>query len=769
MLTSLKLSERMLHTRIKKWKIGRNHKFLEMRTAAQILAVYQESQSSRLQRSGCTSATSASKRAEQPSFSIRGESVSYDELMRYFRRKKIPDPVSWARGQEGDGFVLSEDVLLVSPTIDPNMGEASSIDEGNQGVLERDPAPEEWTEPCTMWTHTDVLNPSDMLQWGSDLDCNDVDNLVEPESELAYSDDAHPASNLALQYTSTSKSTSPIPMFVRPETFSALERVVHNMTTYMSSYLTSVQWKQDHEPVIHAHTKHAIFASKMQDGISILSQIPSADTTKTSLSHGSRQQPTATDALVSFNNGLGLIPKILEDHNPMPLSLMLSIVCEYASHTKTAKLQSLGVSTLLTRLLQYTYDESKTILGRQHPMTMLFYTLAQEFFLPNILTSDGSPPLADMIFKVFEIAITQLQFYTASYSTTSPEHPPDWKQLYLRERFCDALYHSGSTFQDMRCEMRKRVLYDQQKKDGLTARNVLWTLTNVADDCLAVGDVESAIEWFQTALERAGSLVEDYGRAKTSFAALEGLGRCWVRKADGAAQIELVFQQPGQEHAQLLSNSLQNISTHYSRAGTVSPCYSCQCHSHSASTNPSPLYGARDQTEICTPATSSRSRTHSPPQNLRMRYLHKALDYFTQAESEAKAYFEASSRRITRVGIRRLEVVEMLGLATPSSSNSSPKSGAGPVYDSGVSGVSNADLHMGGDLGIGWNGGSQIPLSTGKNAGYSIGSVPDSLVGIGPPMSMPIRTETSTANRSDGILDLDDQTVAPFFRDHGID
>ena len=72
--------------------------------------------------------------------------------------------------------------------------------------------------------------------------------------------------------------------------------------------------------------------------------------------------------------------------------------------------------------------------------------------------------------------------------------------------------------------MRLQLVHDLERKYGYTARNVLWTLTNVADNHLAVGDVDSATDCFSDVLKRADTPVEDYGRAKTRFRSLEGLG-----------------------------------------------------------------------------------------------------------------------------------------------------------------------------------------------------------------------------------------------------
>lgn len=104
-----------------------------------------------------------------------------------------------------------------------------------------------------------------------------------------------------------------------------------------------------------------------------------------------------------------------------------------------------------------------------------------------------------------------------------------WKLLYLKERYCDCLYHSGNAGTGQ--ALRAQLLDEQQDFYGKTKGNVLWTLTNVADDHLHNYKPAGAEKLFREALERVDSL-EKYGRAKTRFAALEGLAKTAQWRAD---------------------------------------------------------------------------------------------------------------------------------------------------------------------------------------------------------------------------------------------
>src|ERR1700744_696973 len=151
----------MLHTRIKKWKIGRNHKSNEMRTAAKRLAEYQERQGQHVRQSSHATANATGKRITMPNFMIRGEIVSYKEFLRYFRRKKINDPISWVNEQKNDDFILSDDVELVTAT-DAALADSSSCDDEVEVVSNREHVAEMQTEHDEQLPWADVRDPSDV-------------------------------------------------------------------------------------------------------------------------------------------------------------------------------------------------------------------------------------------------------------------------------------------------------------------------------------------------------------------------------------------------------------------------------------------------------------------------------------------------------------------------------------------------------------------------------------------------------------------------------
>ncbi|KAI1613173.1 hypothetical protein EDD37DRAFT_607821 [Exophiala viscosa] len=554
-----------------------------MRTAAHLLAQYLDRHV-------------INQRTMSPGFRIRGEVVDHSEFLRYFRRKNINDPVNWVK-QQNDDFVLSDDVELVTGTTTPESKAADSD------------------------RHDEDANVADAGENGQKHVSPDVQANEHPEEQ-------HPSCVVQTRrYSSNNQdpktlACTAIPTFLRPQTFHSLEQLTYSMSAYMSSYTVSARSLTHTEPAVHAHTVHAMFASRMQDGISLLAFSASG------VSYSSRSDK----AFANFQKGFDVISQILSNDHPMSLSLMLTIICELSRHEHTA------LKGLKTQLLQYTAEMSRLVLGPTHALSIYFSILIQQ-----LVTSD--------LFNLINLVLTSLRLATAHLST---HNPYDWKTLYLQERLCDGLYHSGTEFQSERSLMRARLLADQECVYGLNARNVLWTLTNVADDALEQDRVDTAMEYFRQALERADTS-EGFGRAKTRFAALEGLGRCEVRKAELAEEAELRARTAADRSA---TRDMQHVSNilHLGPKSTTT-CCNGSCHS---STSTSTSNGSSSQgTGQSTPISSSSSKSQL---SQREKHLQKALAHFTDAETEASLWFEEPSRRTTRVRQRIEQVKSLLGL-----------------------------------------------------------------------------------------------------------
>lgn len=582
----------MLHTRIRRWKLGRNHKFPEMRTAALLLAQHVDRQ------------RQDNQRVTSPGFVIRGEVVDHSEFLRYFRRKKISDPASWVK-EQNDEFLLSEDVELFTGMVTPELNSADS-DQHDEEQGNADPNDHSEHQPAVKARHL--------------IDDHSGPRHSSPAVVSRRCDHDHRQPSPIVVTRQSSPVHNSLPTFVRPQTYYCLEHLTYSMSAYMSSYTTSARSQIHTEPTVHAHTVHAMFATRMQDGISLLT------------TRSAQTRSTSEAAFANFQKGFDLISQILSNDHPMSLSLLFTVICELSRHT--------ALKGLTAHLLQYMAEMSSLVLGPMHALSNLFSILIGELTRPDMVT------LANMV-------LTALGLATDHLSTHSPI---DWKSLYLRERLCDALYHSGTPFRFERSSMRTRLLADQERVYGRKARNVLWTLTNVADDALEQDQIDKAIGYYRQALERADAS-EGYGRAKTRFAALEGMGRCELRMAEMVEEAEIRAQQSAASAERTMNQDMQQVSNMLHSTSETKLCCHCSCHSNKSSTsNGSSMTSSSQDTGQSTP-TSSSSQS-----NQREKHLHQALARFTDAEVEASLWFEETSRRTARVRNKIEQVKDSLGL-----------------------------------------------------------------------------------------------------------
>ena len=422
----------MLKTRISRWKIDKKLKLTDMRTVIQIVA---------------DSGTEALGR--EPTFLVRGRAVPYSEVLRYFHRKGIPDPLNWVRTVSNDGFVPSSDVEILTPQTSDSTPD--STDEAGSAETS---------------STAEALLPLG-IQLQEAFDYTPVDDTAPSTSASAH------VENLDM------RALSYLP---RPFLSLNTEKLVHITNNYIAKYLSSAPSHRHTEPAVHHLTTHAIFAQRIQDGLSLL------------------QRNLTTSAFNDFQRAFALIRDLLRDHHPMSLSLLLSIICD---------LDARNANALIFTLLKHISEMSRIELGPSDPLTTLFRSLTR-------VEGSSATSLA--------LLIVRRAADVLSDSNTSS----NWKALYLRERLCDCLYHARHDYE--RATRRQTLLRDQEKYYGRNARNVLWTLSNVADDFLQLGRWEEATLSYREVLRRSEGL-SGYGRAKTRFAALEGLGRCKVAEA----------------------------------------------------------------------------------------------------------------------------------------------------------------------------------------------------------------------------------------------
>jgi tetratricopeptide (TPR) repeat protein len=421
----------MLKTRIRNWKLDKKLKFTDMRTAIQLVA-----------------AGGFEGPGTEPRFLIRGRMVPYSEVLRYFHRKGIPDPLNWLRNLPDDNFIPSSDVELHTPhstdcTPDSTDEEGSSVTR----------SPAEALQPLDVETSQELQRPP-------------MEHTAQPTPEP---NEAEGLDTMHISYP------------LQPYLPIGAEKVVHVANNYCAMYLNSGRSLGHTEPSVHHLTTHAIFAQRMQDGISLLLRNDTAS------------------AFYDFQRAFALVKDLLRDNHPMSIGLLLSIVCD---------LDSRNLGALIFHLFRHIEEMASVELGTFDPLTTLFRTFTH--------VEGDATNLALLVIRRAADHLTEFDGHIG------------WKSLYLRERLCDCLYYARYDYE--RASRRRALLRDQEEVYGLDARNVLWTLTNVADDCLQLGRCEEAKTSFGKVLRRSQTL-SGYGKAKTRFAALEGLARCAMADA----------------------------------------------------------------------------------------------------------------------------------------------------------------------------------------------------------------------------------------------
>jgi hypothetical protein len=421
-------SERMIKTRIKEWKLDKKHKEIDMRTAVALLA----------------NDRSRSWSTYSPRFRIRGRIVTYPEVLQYFRRKKINDPVAWIRSNRNDGFVASPEVKLLSP---------ESVDDADNP-----PSPEEAESPAD--TSTAIVPASRPPPTDFQSRQQLINTPKTWDQSLVGSSIIHPAQHLAG------------------------DKAIWIMRDYCASYLESPRALTHREPQLHRLTTHAYFAHRMQNGIF------------------SFLKGETIPAIANFEGAFNLTREIFRNDHPMSIAMLMSVICE---------LKKNNLQTIVLQLVTHIRAVISMLHPEPHALTHLF----------SILETAG-PDAANLAICAIRKALGFL---------SSHDHL-DWKTLYLKERLCDCLYYMGERGEG--ADTRIVLLQEQEQKYGIYARNVLWTLTNVADDHLKRGEPWKAEKRFRDVLERSEKL-EGYERANSRFKALEGLANTALVAAESVA------------------------------------------------------------------------------------------------------------------------------------------------------------------------------------------------------------------------------------------
>ncbi|KAF4344387.1 hypothetical protein FBEOM_1781 [Fusarium beomiforme] len=379
------VNTRMIRARISQWNLQRNNQFHGMVAALRLL-----------------DPDPTLWPVPEPWFLIRGRHVALNEVLRYFRRKGIQNPIQWCR---------SAAVHQDEPTV-------SMLQEGN--------------------------------------------SPVEGPSEGSLT--------LAALSSASSVALSMSPVNIPTPIYTLEQKAAASLTDYCAVYLSH---DLHPEPEVHQFTTHGRFGDRIQEGLAQMLR-------------------GGPGAFPHFNQAFALVRPLLSDCHPMGLAQLLAIVCE---------LSACSVQDVLACLLRYLAAMASSL----RTSSSLVQFLQSLSLLPPAL-----------------LQCTAISSLRAALAVFSEKSPCAWHRLYIEERLCDCLYHGRDRTEGG--ARRAHLWSEQESFYGPFARNVVWTVTNVADDRLDGGDLEGAEACYSTALARAEQL-SGFSRAKLRFAALEGLGR----------------------------------------------------------------------------------------------------------------------------------------------------------------------------------------------------------------------------------------------------
>ena len=277
-----------------------------------------------------------------------------------------------------------------------------------------------------------------------------------------------------------------------------IDQLLAESRTYCQNYLTSGVAPSHTEPQVHHNTDHGQFGHRMQDGIFYLS--------RGDLGLGFKY----------FNSAFGLVRHIIKAASPMSLAQIAAIICELLFNLAAPRYNAdpkvlESFAGVLRSLLGHISDWAKKFFPGSHSLVSIFSIL-----------QTSSEHKADLVLTFMRVMQTELGVLSSSAHY--------WQRMYIQERCCDCLYHAR--YDGERQNLRKQLFHMQESYYGPNRSNVLWTMTNVADDALQAWDICTARKTYLEVVERSHKLVGAAAIGKAQYAAYEGLARTNVLQAD---------------------------------------------------------------------------------------------------------------------------------------------------------------------------------------------------------------------------------------------
>lgn len=406
-------------------------------------------------------------------FVVRGQDVSLDEVRRYFRRKGCSDPVGYVNALPENQVMDDVDVRL-RQKIYRDRSSFSDSSSNQQGTPETGP-----TETPTASSSPVIEPQNDVVEIGNHLQ---DEQFLGSGVDQALSFNSSPFTQLSNSPPLDAASFN-IHLSI-PTSCRHSDAMLWATGTYISTYAVSVRQRSHYEPRAHYQTLHGQFSFQIQEGVAC------------------RNRNDVLAAVTAHRQAFSLIDGIVSEDHPMSVTLILSVMCELLRG---------GNLNLIKHIAERIIRSNNKLQRQSHPMSILFRAVLHIERLEN-----------HHLYCALRRASEDFDFLMGNI---------DWRSMYLKERLCDALYHSEEV--EERVRTRRRLLQDQVGKYGHNARNVLFTQMNVAEDLASLHETGRALTLYKDALARAESLTDDHGfsRGRIRFAAFEGLGNLHMSQA----------------------------------------------------------------------------------------------------------------------------------------------------------------------------------------------------------------------------------------------
>jgi hypothetical protein len=292
-----------------------------------------------------------------------------------------------------------------------------------------------------------------------------------------------------------------------PDMYILAAQAILQIRSFCLNYAASPRSIMHTEPPVHQFTCHARLQNHVNEG----------------LFHLARRNVNL--AFTKFRLGFLVLEEVLNDVHPMSLAQYLMLLCNLT--TKKAHV-------VAGKLLEQTSELAST---RPHVPPSLVDAL-------------------HVIYRSGEFLEVPLLCLRTMSECMEADKSLQWKRFYVKERYCDALYHACLSGEG--ALRREELLQAQEAHYGASARNVLVTSLNVADDLLTQIRLDEAERRFNRVLEQSEDL-SGFHRAKIRVVALSGLARVAIVRMRQWCDRQGV-RMPGHESSEIVLQRLRSAA-----------------------------------------------------------------------------------------------------------------------------------------------------------------------------------------------------------------